>query len=180
MYKIIKLRQYDVSLPFICHQCGKCCRRFTPPIDLHRVPAIAEFVNKPEQEIKALHEAALLSRNDPSQNIDDCPFLDEDGKCSIYPLRPECCRLYPLFTGLGAADVDCSGYKEFKEMVGILFKHRIDARPHYRRYNRRKIRPITTDDVPRILRRLMSVNSSTEFINRFLEINNIKVRNEKL
>jgi Fe-S-cluster containining protein len=173
MYKIIKLRKYDVAVPFICYRCGKCCRRFTPALSQDVISIIAEYLNKPQQEIKEGHEVAIRSRNNPSNNIKDCPFLNEDNECSIRPLRPECCRRYPLFTDLGAADVDCRGYKEFMEMADILLKTQIHTVPHYRRHYSR-IRPVIDHDIPKILRQLMRVNSSADFAERFCEINKVK------
>ena len=60
------------------------------------------------------YQLSLLERNDLS-----CEFLDEDGRCRIYPVRPLQCRTYPfwpyLFSDralLEAEKANCPGIGE--------------------------------------------------------------------
>jgi Fe-S-cluster containining protein len=42
---------------------------------------------------------------------EDCIFLNEEGRCNIYPTRPEACRNFPQ----GKLDFDCPGKKDVEE-----------------------------------------------------------------
>lgn len=48
-----------------------------------------------------------------------CIFLGDDGKCTVYDIRPEGCRVYPWVyneeKGSIEADVDCPYSEEFEE-----------------------------------------------------------------
>jgi Fe-S-cluster containining protein len=90
------------SLRFQCTQCGACCTGDDET---------GVFVDRAEAE--ALREALGLSRNwfyrrylvqlDGGswevQLRDDgrCPFLTDEGGCSVYSARPKQCRTYPFW-----------------------------------------------------------------------------------
>ncbi|GAB7220022.1 YkgJ family cysteine cluster protein [Vibrio comitans] len=88
-----------------CNQCGKCCIKYgngdlaatQEEIDLWELfnPDIFEYVK----------EGKIWFDPETREQLDRCPFLElvpkikaeEKNKytCSIYPDRPEDCRLYP-------------------------------------------------------------------------------------
>lgn len=71
-----------------CEECGGQCCTF---------PAMT----KPEfRKIKAVHgvpKGTTIMKNGPMivlyDEKGDCPYL-KDGRCSVYPLRPDTCRKY--------------------------------------------------------------------------------------
>lgn len=101
---------------FECHRCGRCCTALGLPYDLERIFEIARFLNLTADQVIEEYYGRVLP-DGKSCELEDhkripCPFLTEDGDrkmCSIYPVRPKGCRLYPFDTDFGRADVDCPG-----------------------------------------------------------------------
>jgi hypothetical protein len=93
---------YYKGLQFSCTQCGNCCRN-------HGEYA---YVYLTERELQAIPAYLGLSRKDfvarycvkeegswHSLRMDApaCPFLGEDSRCAIYPVRPVQCRTWPFW-----------------------------------------------------------------------------------
>lgn len=65
-----------------CSQCGSCCVD-TLPATGKELKAIKRFVRENE----------ISPRPKSSEALDlICPFLSEEKKCKIYPVRPSVCR----------------------------------------------------------------------------------------
>lgn len=100
-----RLLTLDSTFKFKCRKCGKCCKNqdtilFTPrdifriaqkvrksPLDV--VKDYTEVYIGPQSRIPLVH---LLMRGPKNA----CPFLAEDGRCSIHDCKPIVCALYPL------------------------------------------------------------------------------------
>ncbi len=120
------------SRPDLCHKCGKCCKSATTFHPYRKLQEMAEAgeeeaiaflsVFKPfasiEEARKAVPEQVeqvlkvVAERNDMS--VEDvtfyyCPYVTEDGICSIYERRPRCCRDAP-YNGWAAMPPGC-GYE---------------------------------------------------------------------
>jgi Fe-S-cluster containining protein len=88
-------------LRFGCTQCGNCCRNhgeysfvyLTTP----EVTAIAEWLGVSRREFLAKYctreDGAVTIRTDSPA----CPFLKEDNRCGIYPVRPKQCATWPFW-----------------------------------------------------------------------------------
>ena len=68
--------------------CGKCCSHCCK-IDVHITKLEAKFI---ESESGQPARQDLVKRS--SGNMSDCPFLNIDGSCSIYAIRPFNCRTF--------------------------------------------------------------------------------------
>ena len=112
---------YYKGLRFSCTQCGNCCRN-------HGEYA---YVYLSEREMKAIPAHLGLSRREFVERycqkeegswytlrMDEpaCPFLGEDSRCEIYPVRPVQCATWPFWeenlrraTWEGAARECCPG-----------------------------------------------------------------------
>jgi len=126
-----------------CNQCGKCCVKYgdgslsatKEEIDLWEVfnPEIFEFVRN--NEIWFDPESGI--------RLTRCPFLEVSPKvdpkaanvytCSIYPDRPEDCRLYPSLIAEMIRDecemiekIDLEKPKQAQTRLDIIMK---DSRP---------------------------------------------------
>ncbi len=84
---------------FACLRCGACCRWpgsvLLEPAD---IAAAASFLGLSEPEFIRRH--AALARNRAQLTLQEafdgaCEFLDGDGRCRIYPVRPRQCRDFP-------------------------------------------------------------------------------------
>lgn len=83
--------------------CHWCCHFSVDvrPVEVLRILAFmqAHFTEQQRAQIRACleHNAALLAPLDDigrMQHNVKCPFLEDDGRCSIYPVRPQTCRNY--------------------------------------------------------------------------------------
>ena len=91
---------YANGLRFECTQCGNCCRnhgdytyvylieaeieRIAHHLKLSREAFLAEFCFEEDGWISLRMDAA-------------CPFLEQDNRCAIYPVRPKQCATWPFW-----------------------------------------------------------------------------------
>jgi len=92
---------YSKGLRFTCSQCGNCCHNHGDHTRVYLarkdVAAIAEHLG--------LTPAAFLERHCTSEDgwtllrsdADACRFLDGEGRCTIYPVRPKQCATWPFW-----------------------------------------------------------------------------------
>lgn len=93
---------YDQSegLCFECTGCGACCRRPGEVYLTHEeVDALSAFlklsVDHFEQTYLKLEPEGLWSIHiEPGK---PCPFLDEQERCTVQPVKPWQCRAYPFW-----------------------------------------------------------------------------------
>ncbi len=87
-----------------CSGCFSCCQGMgqsivLDPLDLYRMETYTgkSFLKLMEREIE-LHvvDGMVLPNIKMGAESDRCPFLNQEGRCSIHPVRPGVCRLFPL------------------------------------------------------------------------------------
>ncbi len=126
-HKVIACREYDILVPFVCHRCGNCCRKYEPIIELELLPEIARALGEPIDAIQERLRMQGLSHN--AGRPTDCCFLDSrHSVCVIYEVRPTDCRQFPPLTGVGAGAVDCAGYREYGSVLNAVTGNRESAR----------------------------------------------------
>ena len=87
-----------------CKGCSSCCRGMgdsivLDPLDLHR---ICSGLGKSFEELLSLYlelgvvDGIILPHLRMDGPEESCAFLNQDGRCSIHPLRPGICRIFPL------------------------------------------------------------------------------------
>lgn len=87
-----------------CKDCSSCCRGMgdsivLDPLDLHR---ICTGLGKSFEELLSLHlelgvvDGIILPHLKMNEPEESCSFLNQEGRCSIHPLRPGICRIFPL------------------------------------------------------------------------------------
>lgn len=108
--KLVELRQAGRDLPEIACQrgCNYCCHlevgcfapesiRIADHLRKTRDPKqLAALVAKMRRHVKRKSTMTLAQRE--STNVGPCPFLGATGECTIYPVRPTCCRTYHTFS----------------------------------------------------------------------------------
>jgi Fe-S-cluster containining protein len=162
---------YDVYVPFECRRCGKRCRTYTPRFSDDDVEEIARYLHEPPPAVRRRYEERHKTRY--HTHALPCSFFNEEtNECSIYPLRPQCCRLYPFsFRG---GDVNCPAYRHHIRIAGAL--HRQD---HLRDSfdssfcPEEKTKPIPEHKWPAILNRFMEIEKSHMMIWKFIQMNTI-------
>ncbi len=97
------LRKGD-KIRFSCVRCGRCCS--TGPnvaLTVYDICRIAKYLGVDWRALRGKYIVAYIADMIPVPALrglaDKCAFLEyEDGlpKCSIYPVRPMRCKLYPF------------------------------------------------------------------------------------
>ncbi len=88
--KIFIQDEYD------CSKCANCCKLYDIRVEEKDVPAIAKHLGQTESDfienylVRDEEEAdGYIFKNKP------CGFLEADGKCGIYEVRPSVCKSFP-------------------------------------------------------------------------------------
>ncbi|MEW6751860.1 MAG: YkgJ family cysteine cluster protein [Candidatus Latescibacterota bacterium] len=99
-----------------CQGTGECCRLTPEEYDSHYATMFplhrAEYLNIVrfvQAELAPERQEHLLSFTEERPRR--CPFLGEDNRCTIYPVRPLICRTYGVMSpdSIGRAAVQCRG-----------------------------------------------------------------------
>lgn len=77
-----------------CVQCAHCCKTISPLFRKADIRRIAEHLGMKASEFVATYLQADESGDLYLKNV-PCPFLGEDGRCTIYEVRPKDCAEYP-------------------------------------------------------------------------------------
>ena len=99
-----KEKWYRDGLKFTCTQCGNCCSGDPGYVwaTKEEVRRIAEFLGRPDGRLVKTHLRRVgLHYSLTEKPGGDCIFLTrENGKtgCSIYPVRPLQCRIWPFWS----------------------------------------------------------------------------------
>ncbi len=92
---------YEEGLRFECTQCGNCCRihgeyAYVYLLQKDLVAMAAHLELDPREFFDrycSLEEGWIVLRmDDPA-----CPFLDEQNRCCVYPVRPKQCATWPFW-----------------------------------------------------------------------------------
>ena len=92
---------YEKGLPFSCTACGNCCKSNGEYSHVYlreeEVAAIAEYLAL--DPVLFLREQLVVEDGWISLQPDlpECQFLDGEGRCGIYPVRPVQCRTWPFW-----------------------------------------------------------------------------------
>lgn len=80
-----------------CRRCGWCCRNNNAFLLNSELENICRYTNIDKNVFKEKY-VIKNRRNDPNEIriMMPCPFLDDTNNCSIYPIRPLSCALYPF------------------------------------------------------------------------------------
>jgi Fe-S-cluster containining protein len=101
------------GIPCASHSCMQCCLETSMPLSSSDITRIVKLGYEPSDFVTTLTDGAHQLRNVAGR----CVFLSEVG-CTIYPNRPEGCRLYPLIWdeehGQAVRDYLCPHADEFE------------------------------------------------------------------
>ena len=99
LHELVKANCHD------CEGCSKCCEKMgdsivLDPYDCYQLKANtgAGFEELLSQQMIALgvKDGLVLPHMKMTEKTDQCPFLNEEKRCSIHTYRPGLCRLFPL------------------------------------------------------------------------------------
>lgn len=88
-----------------CRGCSDCCRGMgnsivLDPLDIFRLTtglncSFEDLIKEERVELN-LADGLILPNLKMSGEEERCGFLDEERRCSVHPLRPGMCRIFPL------------------------------------------------------------------------------------
>ncbi len=92
-------------LRFECTRCGRCCVAgdgYYVYLNTAEAEAIRSYLRLSRRwfrrrYLECLEEGELVAASGPNGR---CIFLDSEGQCRIYPVRPLQCRSYPFWPEL--------------------------------------------------------------------------------
>jgi len=164
----VKLKNGEiVRIPFICQRCGKCCRILSKvvfdPIErklyMEDIDEISKYVNidevieKISRYVNAKHPVKL-----------PCPFF-RDNECSIHPIRPRSCRIFPLGKDFDQG-IGCPGLNRLKELISAFDVEKVEYK-------------FVEGELPKVrvsrsvFERFLSLSPTDEEIGEFFKLNEI-------
>ncbi|MFW9905486.1 MAG: YkgJ family cysteine cluster protein [Candidatus Thorarchaeota archaeon] len=117
----------DIVEGYICQQnnCHHCCIETEMLLTKKDIQRIVKKTSISAREFVTLNEDGFRKlKNKQSESQLQCFFLDQNGKCSIYEIRPEGCQFYPYIWNLSihriAIDDYCLHHTKYSEpWVGL-------------------------------------------------------------
>jgi Fe-S-cluster containining protein len=117
-----------------CCKCCNCCKLYDIRIEPTDIPAISTYLGLSEDEFAEQY----LTPDDEDADVSilkdkPCCFLEADGKCRIYEVRPLVCREFPhtnkpdrLFSMISMIDFaeDCPVIFEILERLKVIYRFR--------------------------------------------------------
>ena len=92
---------YSKGLRFSCTQCGNCCRNHGEYTFVYLaeadIEAIAGFLGLEEERFLEEYCREVDGWVTLRMDAPACPFLEEDARCAIYPVRPKQCATWPFW-----------------------------------------------------------------------------------
>lgn len=77
-----------------CIQCANCCKTISPLFRKADIRQIAVHLRMTAGDFKTMYLQADESGDLHLKSV-PCPFLGEEGRCTIYEVRPKDCAEYP-------------------------------------------------------------------------------------
>ena len=94
-------RWYEEGLPFTCTACGNCCKSRGEYSHVYlreeEVTAIARHLEMDAVEFVRTQVRVEDGWITLLPGLSRCQFLDDAGRCTVYPVRPVQCRTWPFW-----------------------------------------------------------------------------------
>jgi len=176
LYQRLKLNtgnkgSLTIILPFVCQNCGKCCTEIGFPIACARIKQIADYLKIPEEEV--LNYFGLTEKNGRRiyEKIKPCPFLINN-LCSIYPVRTECCKIWPLMADFKDYGLGCKAMQRIRELEEIITDGESNVISRSFVINLNEISRIVVKVPEKIIEAFIASNPSEKEKELFLKLNN--------
>jgi Fe-S-cluster containining protein len=92
---------WEKGIHFSCTCSGQCCRTndeyayvYMTPKEIQKAAAHLKMTEKDFCAKYITKDESLYHVKDPNH---DCHFLQKDGRCAIYPVRPQQCSEWPFW-----------------------------------------------------------------------------------
>jgi uncharacterized protein len=85
----------DAFAKIDCTRCANCCRTLQPGLTDEDIDRIAGHLGVARDAFVAAYLETNPEEGGHRTRAAPCPFLGEDGRCTIYAVRPRACRDFP-------------------------------------------------------------------------------------
>ncbi|MFW9990483.1 MAG: YkgJ family cysteine cluster protein [Candidatus Odinarchaeota archaeon] len=82
------------------HGCHACCLETEMPLTVKDVMRISGITGLPVESFTSIRGGMTVLKNTRENDRCQCFFLDTNSHCSIYRIRPQGCRYYPVIWDL--------------------------------------------------------------------------------
>lgn len=113
-------RMYDGLPEGQCGGCTACCRESVPTFFIEYIN-IVNYLKKDQHLFEKLWPKFMDFYFTELTEKKGCPFLDENDRCSIYPVRPLPCRLFGF-----------SSYDEYEANLRAVEKGNREVKKYYK------------------------------------------------
>jgi uncharacterized protein len=93
--RVARQLHQDVFQIIDCTRCANCCRTLQPSFSDEEIDRIADYLGKSREEFIAAYLELDNEKKQYQTRTTPCPLLGEDGRCTVYEVRPRECRDYP-------------------------------------------------------------------------------------
>jgi Fe-S-cluster containining protein len=128
----------DTEIRFHCSGCGRCCLGHADEHYIELAPGEAEKIRQVLNiDKKSFKRDYLVSLDNKGKGIrinaqGRCMLLDENNRCSVYPVRPRQCVTYPFWPELmqspeswHAESVRCEGINQGAVVASAYIKKQL-------------------------------------------------------
>jgi len=163
---------FTVNIPFICQNCGKCCRIIGFPVGCAHLNEIGNFLGiDTDSVVKMLRGDSNNSHG--FKNLKPCIF-HKNNRCSIYPVRPSACRYFPLMMEFKDYGIGCRGLERIREVEEVITEGYEDFISRNKFVSLDTVENVKVKVPASIVRRFMSTNPSESEVKMFFKLNDIK------
>jgi Fe-S-cluster containining protein len=85
----------EVFAQIDCTRCANCCKTAAVSLDDADVDRIAARLGMERHAFIAAYLQPYPVEGRYHMKTQPCPLLGDDDRCTVYEVRPECCRSYP-------------------------------------------------------------------------------------
>jgi Fe-S-cluster containining protein len=83
-----------------CQECANCCKVLRPLLKAEDIKRLADRLKMSTEHVIAEYLVEYGDNSGHGFKVTPCPFL-VDNACTVYPARPDGCRLYPNLASEG-------------------------------------------------------------------------------
>jgi hypothetical protein len=78
-----------------CTRCANCCKTMQPGLTNEDICRIAGHLGLTREAFVAVYLEVDSGEGGYRMKAMPCPFLGQDGRCTVYEVRPQACREFP-------------------------------------------------------------------------------------
>jgi len=109
----------EIFAQYDCCKCTNCCKLYDILVDKNDIETISQYLGLSENDF--IEKYLIVHDEDYIMKDKPCCFLNADGKCRIYEIRPSVCREFP-HTNKPYRLYNMCGVLSFTEECPVVFE----------------------------------------------------------